>query len=112
MIGKVKRALMLALLVGCTPAPGLTERDLAEHPNRVRHELRALPVVSERDALFILDAPDAKKVEIAGDFTDWKPRAMRASGPFWHERVAFDARARIEYQFVVDGKWMLDPKNE
>ena len=112
MIRAVKRALVLLGLAGCTSAPVLTERDLAEHPNRVRHELRTLPVVSERDAFFVLDAPDAKAVEIAGDFTDWQPRAIRRSGPFWHERVPFDVRARVEYQFIVDGKWTLDPRNE
>ena len=51
----------------------------------------------------------ATKVELAGDFTSWKPRAMKKqkNGTF-AAAVALPAGA-YEYRFVVDGKWIADP---
>lgn len=53
-------------------------------------------------------------VSIAGDMTGWNPQRvfMRKIGDDLHAvRLDFPPTARIEYKFVVDGKWILDPLN-
>lgn len=56
-------------------------------------------------------ASGAKQVGVAGDFTDWKPSAMRKQkdGSF-AATIAVPPGAH-EYKFVVDGQWIVDPDN-
>jgi hypothetical protein len=60
---------------------------------------------------FRLDAPQARKVELAGEFTNWKPELSmtRAEPGIW--TVVVPLRPGLhEYVFVVDGeRWMADP---
>ena len=65
---------------------------------------------------FILDAPGAKEVFLAGDFTDWEAHARRmrcvrrGSGTF---SIGVPlAPGTYEYKFMVDGEWREDPKAE
>ncbi|MCO5297758.1 MAG: alpha/beta hydrolase-fold protein [Fimbriimonadaceae bacterium] len=62
---------------------------------------------------FTLDAPDAKAVSWVGDLTGWgaAPRPMTRDGATWSILVELPPSGRTEYQFIVDGKWTLDPKN-
>jgi len=60
---------------------------------------------------FSLKQDGAKKVQLAGDFSDWKQLPMRKQkdGSF-----AINVELRLgsyEYKFVVDGQWMVDPDN-
>jgi 1,4-alpha-glucan branching enzyme len=61
---------------------------------------------------FVFEMPDASAVAVAGSFNDWDPRRtpMRknAAGA-WTTTVAL-APGHYEYRFVVDGKWISDPK--
>ncbi|HWH71478.1 MAG TPA: glycogen-binding domain-containing protein [Candidatus Sulfotelmatobacter sp.] len=60
---------------------------------------------------FHLNAPAAKSVMLAGDFTQWqqKPVTMRKSnGGVWSTRIAL-ASGQHTYRFIVDGKWCDDP---
>ncbi|MEO8073967.1 MAG: alpha/beta hydrolase-fold protein, partial [Acidobacteriota bacterium] len=62
---------------------------------------------------------DANKVEIAGDFTQWKPKhwrnEIRAEGVPSNSIIGtayeFAPTARVEYKLIVDGKWITDPLN-
>lgn len=62
---------------------------------------------------FVLVAPGASKVTVAGDFNDWNPAAtplqpVRAGG-VWMVSVPL-APGRYEYSFIVDGEsWVADP---
>lgn len=59
---------------------------------------------------FSLAAPaGAKMASLAGDFTSWKPVAMKKqkNGRF-AVTVALPPGV-YEYRFIVDGKWMSDP---
>jgi glucan 1,4-alpha-glucosidase len=54
-----------------------------------------------------------KSVEIAGDFTGWKPcnlKFQEFSGPKILV-LKFPNSARVEYKLIVDGKWITDPLN-
>ncbi|HTK27044.1 MAG TPA: glycoside hydrolase family 15 protein, partial [Pyrinomonadaceae bacterium] len=64
----------------------------------------------------------AKKVQIAGDFTGWKPSYSLVQEEQFaptqqeydtnkHLSLEFRPAARVEYKLIVDGKWILDPLN-
>lgn len=62
---------------------------------------------------------DAGKVEIAGDFTQWKPKQLRneiraegvSSNSINGMVFEFAPTARVEYKLIADGKWITDPLN-
>ncbi len=74
------------------------------------HEQAPGPEVDGKEVRFALRLPGARKVEIAGTFTDWKPQPCEASGPFWKRRFVLEPGSH-EYRFVVDGRWISDPGN-
>lgn len=56
--------------------------------------------------------PTAKSVAIAGDLSGWGlPQPMTKQGDGWSISFDLPDDARFEYKFVVDGNWILDPKN-
>lgn len=60
---------------------------------------------------FVLKAPEARAVSLAGDFTDWKPTyVMKRSEPgVWTVVVPLTPGVHT-YSFVVDGeRWVADP---
>ena len=72
------------------------------------------PLIEDDKAIFIYRG-DAKQVEVASDFTDWQPHHLTfekiAGTNTQFLTLPFDKRARIEYKFIVDGKWINDPLN-
>lgn len=61
---------------------------------------------------FVLEAPGADSVSVAGDFTGWEPR-MALQDPdgdgVWSGRVPLQPGVH-QYMFVVDGsEWVTDP---
>lgn len=68
------------------------------------------PTVTVR---FVLQAPDAQRVSVAGTFNQWDPRAtpLVRSGPggVWTATLSLPA-GQHQYVFVVDGtRWVPDP---
>jgi hypothetical protein len=62
---------------------------------------------------FEVHAPGAQRVELAGDFNNWAPGAIRLRGPdasgHWTADIDLP-EGRYEYQFLVNGKtWITDP---
>jgi 1,4-alpha-glucan branching enzyme len=56
--------------------------------------------------------PDAIDVCVAGSFNDWKPQAtplVPLGNGKWAKELTLPA-GRYEYRFVVDGRWISDPK--
>ena len=56
--------------------------------------------------------PDAQKVLLAGDFTDWQKGAivMKSSGNgLWTAAVNLNPGTH-NYLFIVDGEWCEDPE--
>lgn len=67
---------------------------------------------STAHATFSLEAPKAKQVSYAGDLVGWgAPHKMTKKGTTWV--VSFDVpdASRLEYKFIVDNNWIIDPKN-
>lgn len=55
-----------------------------------------------------------RDVRLVGDFTDWQPRIRMKhiqGTNLWYYETSFPADARIDYKFVRDGEWILDPLN-
>ena len=57
-----------------------------------------------------------KDIEIVGDFTGWKPCGLKFTKINGLPNVntlilKFPNSARVEYKFIVDGKWITDPLN-
>lgn len=65
----------------------------------------------KRKHLFELNAPDATKVFLAGDFTEWQnyaiPMLAKNNGG-WQAAVRLEP-GTYNYRFIVDGQWMNDP---
>lgn len=62
---------------------------------------------------FALQAADAKKVSLVGEFNKWNPDAdpMDKDGNgTWTKTKMFSA-GDFEYKFWVDGQWVADPNN-
>jgi 1,4-alpha-glucan branching enzyme len=61
---------------------------------------------------FVFESPEVSAVAVAGTFNDWDPRRtpMRKNpSGVWTTTVSL-VPGRYEYRFVVDGKWISDPK--
>lgn len=63
---------------------------------------------SHKPVTFFCAAPHAKSVEIAGDFNRWEPMPMhQSSDGWWLAQIELDL-GHHQYQFLVDGRPMLD----
>jgi 1,4-alpha-glucan branching enzyme len=51
-----------------------------------------------------------QKVFLAGDFSDWKPVAMKKLKGVFSVMAAVPA-GRQQYKFIADNTWLLDPDN-
>lgn len=60
---------------------------------------------------FSLAKGSEKKAEFAGDITSWKETPMTLNGATWEYKVTLKQAQQVQYKFVVDGKWINDPKN-
>jgi hypothetical protein len=79
--------------------------------NALRPDRLVLPGTQQVLTQFVLRAPDAKNVALAGDFTGWQPAyTMTRSEPgVWIVVVPLDPGIH-QYSFVVDGeRWIPDP---
>ena len=63
---------------------------------------------------FILEAPQAKEVYLAGSFNDWslKKHPMKNIGNGTWKKTTLLPVGSYEYKFWADGHWMEDPQNE
>ena len=79
--------------------------------NALRPGRTLLPGAQQVLTQFVLSAPDAKNVALAGDFTGWQPAfTMTRTGPgVWTVVIPLDPGIH-QYSFVVDGeRWIPDP---
>jgi chromosome partitioning protein len=72
----------------------------------------AAPAVTSEGVVFTIEAPDAERVHLAGDFNNWTldGNEMEAMGGVWRKVVRLPP-GRYRYRYVVDGRWQHDPLN-
>jgi 1,4-alpha-glucan branching enzyme len=71
----------------------------------------AFPASDESATTFSYTNPDARTVELAGEFSHWKTLPMtKTAGGTWTRTLQLSP-GRYGYKFVVDGDWTLDPNN-
>ena len=103
-----------SISIGWRPAYGLAAALILAAVIAVdarRPERALLPGTPQVLTRFVLSAPDAKNVSLAGDFTGWQPAlTMTRSEPgVWTVVVPLDPGVH-QYSFVVDGeRWIPDP---
>lgn len=64
-----------------------------------------------RDQTFSFCAPDAARVQLVGDFTQWQERPInlkKGVDGVWRTAVNLAPGAH-HYRFLVDGEWCDDP---
>jgi len=71
------------------------------------------PLATADGVLFSVEAPEAARVQLAGDFNHWTPEGseMQPVGRFWRKLVRLEP-GRYRYRFVIDGEWRRDPNND
>ncbi len=90
-----------------------------QDPEKLRQEVdvawndlksRPIPVVRDSNAIFLYRGP-AEEVRLAGDFTNWQPgpRLIKlGNSDIFARSLTFPDSARLKYNFIVDGRWMID----
>ena len=72
----------------------------------------SVPAVTSEGVMFTIAAPEAERVQLAGDFNNWTldGNEMEAVGGVWKKVVKLPP-GRYRYRYVVDGRWLNDPLN-
>ncbi len=92
-----------------------TERDLPPETDRFLEMLRAVgtPLIDEPSVHFIYHDPQARRVALAGEFNQWGPAGIAMCRiprtAIFHYAMEFREPTRVEYKFIVDGRWTVDP---
>lgn len=76
--------------------------------------IHSYPIIENDSTVIFIYQGTAKTVEIAGDFTGWRGTLpmIGISGTNLYYKIAhFESNARLEYKLIIDGTWILDPKN-
>src|SRR5262249_21595124 len=70
------------------------------------------PTLTPDGASFAVEAPDARRVQLVGDFNGWvlDGNEMTPIGVVWTSMVKLRP-GRYRYRYVVDGNWCSDPLN-
>ena len=78
----------------------------------LNHNDDNFPVAKRIPVRFEFTCATAITVCVAGTFNDWQPEAKRLRssgvGNWWNETAL--APGTYEYCFIVDGRWMPDPR--
>lgn len=72
-----------------------------------------LPKMKLKDVTLTINAPDARKVFIAGEFNNWRideESKMENENGVWTKNISL-APGKYRYRFVVDNDWIEDPTN-
>ena len=86
-----------------------------EEVERFLQVLKAVgsPMIDEDAVHFVYYDPDARRVALTGELTQWGQTGMPLSPlgktGFFYLTVDVQGPARVEYKFIVDGEWVSDP---
>ena len=70
------------------------------------------PRLTPDGVLFTFEAPDARRVQLVGDFNGWglDGSDMTLTGTIWTSTLNLPP-GRYRYRYVIDGTWRSDPMN-
>ena len=108
---QIETATQLLDSLGVTAALPEAERDAAL--DALWSDLQTgerIPFAAGDSAVFLWRG-DASLSEVAGDHTGWRPAPAERFGDVWARAERFDPAARVDYKWVIDGNWILDPNN-
>jgi chromosome partitioning protein len=94
--------------------PAEIQRQEAQVDTKVAAVYGAIPI--RGGVRFVCRMPEAKHVQVAGDFNQWTPvngnadLAPATEPGVWQKDVRLTP-GRYAYRLVVDGQWMSDPAN-
>lgn len=73
-----------------------------------------LPKAGKNEKTFSVAMPNAKEVYLVGEFNNWKisveTKLVKSADGTWQTAVPLQP-GKYRYKFVVDGQWIMDPKN-
>jgi chromosome partitioning protein len=96
------------------PAALTKKQTMAKIKERMEEVLKdEIPKLKLAEVSLSIDAPDAGKVFVAGDFNDWKlddNSMLRNADGTWKITMNL-VPGRYRYRFVRDGEWIEDPNN-
>lgn len=102
--------------------------EMADHAEEVRAEMAGQaertqelveavlgPQTAPEGVTFVVRAPAAGRVQLAGTFNNWNPEACtmvpdEGDSGLWRLRLPLQD-GRHEYRLVIDGRWAADPAN-
>jgi enterochelin esterase-like enzyme len=73
------------------------------------------PMIEGPQVNFIYYGPQARQVELTGEFNQWGrdgqaiPMTPLGTSGFFYHSLQLSEPTRLEYKFIVDGNWQLDP---
>lgn len=67
----------------------------------------------EEGVLLTYRSREAKRVDVAGTFSNWRPVRMERGehGVWFYLLTETPGQDRVKYKFIVDGLWTSDPQN-
>lgn len=104
---------------GAFDASRTITRSDGNHPQQrpssagVAKQGKSIPPRPTRKVKILLEAPAAKSVKLAGDFTDWEKRPLdmlRSQDGVWLSVIPLEP-GQYSYRFIVDGQWCDDPRS-
>jgi 1,4-alpha-glucan branching enzyme len=78
----------------------------SNYPEHTRYSAKN----SHKPVNFYCAAPNAKTVELMGDFNHWRPFPMQRSVDGWWLAQVQLCHGHHQYRFLVDGRPVLDPQ--
>src|SRR5260370_13489239 len=90
----------------------LTAEVLQQEAALPRDVQPSAPALTSEGVMFSLQAFDAARVHLAGDFNDWSldGSEIEPIGGVWQKVVKLPP-GRYRYRYVIDGRWQRDPLN-
>jgi enterochelin esterase-like enzyme len=73
------------------------------------------PMIDGPQINFIYYGPRSRQVELTGEFNQWGrggqaiPMARLGTSGFFYHTMQLSEPVRLEYKFIVDGEWQIDP---
>jgi enterochelin esterase-like enzyme len=76
---------------------------------------KGFPVTEDSSANFVYRGSVTSSIVVTGDHTQWSASGQTLTNvegtDFYYQSRKFEPDARIDYKFIKDGSWILDPLN-